>query len=418
MNTMTALVIALGCLCVCELLARLRSSLAVVSCCGLLIAVGALAGVGESLAVIEPPIGLGPALVALLGLASLLARPPSWRESREVAMLLETAVLVALCFAFQDLLVVGALWLLSLIPGLRHREQPGISRRPLILLTGAGVLLVGGALAGASLEDVPHPVLYLALILGGALRMGVPPFSPLFVLNAERLPIGRTALVAAGRPSVALLLAARFAFPSAIEGCAAFLQPWAAGAALLAGLQGLATATPRRSLALMASTQSAIILFGLVSPGEAGVFGATVQWAGLGLSLLGLGLLVEAVESRVGRRRARRVRGLLSRAPGMALLFLLFAATLSGFPGTAGFVGEDLIMSAPARSAWLLRGMLLAATALNGITMLRLFARSFLGPSFPPEARGFPPLCGRERLVLGGMALALVSLTFWPAVLR
>lgn len=374
----------------------------------------ALAGAGR----LEPLVEVAPVLVVLMGAATVLARPPSWREPPELGRLAETTLLVALSFATRDLVVVSLLWIAALLPGLRFREQPGVSRRPFGIKAFLAALSVAVALLVPFVPALPHPdrVAFAALVLGAAVRMGVPPFSPLVLSGYERLPFGRHALVAAARPSVALLLAARLAFPYAVEPLAPTLQGWAAVAAALAGLQGLAAETPRRSVGAMATTQASIILYGLVSPGESGVLGALVQWAGLGLSMVGLGLLVEAIESRVGQQRASRTRGLIAPAPGMALLFLLFAATMSGFPGTTGFVGEDLIMQAPTRHEVVWRTLLLAATALNGFTMLRVFAHTFLGPLWPSEIVGFPSLNLRERLVLGMIAVAIGVLVASPGV--
>lgn len=185
-------------------------------------------------------------------------------------------------------------------------------------------------------------------------------------------------------------------------------------AACVAAVQGVASTSPRRSLAATSTTQSAILLFGLVAPEATGLLGATVQWVGLGIALVGLGGLIESIEGRVGAARSESVRGLLGPAPGLALAFLLFAATLSGFPGTIGFAGEDLVIqSAVAEGS---RWLLLVATALNGATMLRLFALLFLGP-LPAEARGFPALTSRERLVTGALGVALVVATLRPALL-
>lgn len=368
---------------------------------------------------VQPLVELGPLLVILLGAVAILARPPSWREPNEVGRLTETTLLVALAFASRDLWVVAGLWLLSLAPGLRFREQPGVSRRPFGIKATLGAAFVALALAAPFLPPGPLPadqLGLLGLVLAAAVRMGVPPFSPLVISDYERLPVGRHALVAAARPSIALLLAGRLAFPDAVEPLAPALQAWAVVAAALAGLQGLAAVSPRRSVGAMATTQASIILYGMVSPGELGVLGALVQWAGLGLSLVGLGVLVEAIESRVGRDRATRARGLMGPAPGMALLFLLFAATMSGFPGTSGFVGEDLVMQAQTGHELWFRTLLLVATALNGFTMLRVFAHTFMGPLWPDEIRGFPPLNTRERLVLGAIAAAMGLLVAAPAL--
>lgn len=415
MSLTGVLLAVVGCFAAGELVARLRAKSAVAVGICLLGGAALACSLAAARGALDPVIALAPGLVAVLGIAAMLARPPTWREPRELGRLTETALLLTLCFAFRQLPWVALLWLLSLLPGLRHREHAHVSRRAFVLIALPAAMIIAAALAVhlGSFAGA-EPFVYLALVVGAALRMGVPPFTPLLLASTERLPLGRAALVMAGRPSLALLLAARLALPEQVAELAPWLQGWAASAALLAGLHGLSPTTPRRSLRAMAATQASIILYGLVSPGESGVLGALVQWAGLGLSLLGLGLLVEAVESRVGHQRANLVQGLLGPAPGMALLFLLFASTLSGFPGTSGFVGEDLVMQAPAQPAALWRGLLLVATALNGITMLRMFARRFLGPLSPPEARGFPGMNGRERLVLGAMALALAVLTAWP----
>ncbi|MCB9685003.1 MAG: hypothetical protein H6735_08200 [Alphaproteobacteria bacterium] len=396
-----------------EVVARTRSSRTALL--GSLLLLGALAGFAGIAAPPEPTVALGAPLVLLLGAVTLLARPPSWRQPSELAQLTQTTALVALTFAASDLATVAGLWLVSLLPGLRFRERTGVSRRPFLVLSLLAALPVIVALAAPGL---PPDAVWLLLAVGAAIRMGVPPFSPLVMTGYERLPLGRRALVAAARPSVALLLAARAALPEPVESMASPLQAWAALAALAAGLQGLAATTPRRSLGAMATTQAAILLYGLVSPGEAGVAGALVQWAGLGLSLVGLGLVVEAVESRVGRRRAEHTRGLLGPAPGLALLFLLFAATMSGFPGTTGFAGEDLVMQAQTTHPLAWRTALLGATALNGATMLRMFARSFLGPTGPEAIAGFPPVSGRERLTLGAVALAVATLAVAPTLVR
>lgn len=391
-----------------EVVARQRTSQAAVTASVGLLAV--MAGVGTTHA-LDSMLPIGPALVALLGAATVLSRPAVWREPQELGRLVETALLAGLCFSSQDAAVVITAWLLSFVPGLRWREQANVSRRPIALLALFGGVPLAIALA-CDLGGLPRMV-YPLVVLGAAVRMGVAPFSPLLMASYDRLPLGRAAFVAAVRPSVPLILVARALTPEQVEHWAGPLQLWAALAAISVAVQGLAQRDPRRSLGAMSATQSAIVLYGLVAPGHAGVLGALIQWAGLGLSLVGLGVLIEAIESRVGHWQTRTVRGLLAPAPGLALVFLLFAATLSGFPGTSGYAGEDLIMQAPASHPVPLRALLLAATALNGVTMLLLFSRTFLGP-LTGRAKGFPPLTVRERAVVAMLAVLLTALAALP----
>lgn len=398
-----------------EALARQRTTLAAFS--GTILAFGAFLLVTVRLGPAGPAGEVAPLLVLLLGAATVLSRPPTWREPPELARLAETTLLVAACFLAGDERATALLWLLSLLPGLRLREARGFSRRPFALLVALAATPVATALGvRAAWPDAPHGLTWVAVVAGAAVRMGVPPFHPLVHPAYDRLPMGRTALVAAARPSVALVLAARGVEADAIAWAAPGLQAWAAVAAAASALQGLAAESPRRAIGAMATTQASVILYGLCSPGVTGVDGALVQWAGLGLALLGLGILVEAAESRLGRTRAVWARGLSTPAPGMAVLFLVFAATLSGFPGTTGFVGEDLVMQAQTSHPLVWRPLLLAATALNGITMIRMFARTFLGPVSPPEAGEFPPLGPRERLVLGAIAAATALLAASPGL--
>lgn len=391
-----------------ELVARQRTSQQAVA-----LSVAALGGMGVLGCALGGalPIFAGVCVVAVLAAATVLSRPPAWREPRELGRLLETALLTGICFGSADPRLVALAWVLSFVPGLRWREQASVSRRPIGLLA----LFAGAPLLAALwlyIQGEAH-LAYPLVVIGAAVRMGVAPSSPLLLVSYDRLPLGRAAFVAAVRPSVPLILAARALAPEQVAAWAGPLQTWAALAALLVAVQGLSQRDPRRSLGAMSATQSAIVLYGLVSPGQSGVDGALIQWAGLGLSLVGIGVLMEAVEGRLGHARGRTVRGLIGPAPGLALLFLLFAATMSGFPGTSGFAGEDLILQAPADHAVLLRALLLVATALNGVTMLLLFARTFLGP-LSDEARGFPQLTLRERLVVGVLATALGVLAISP----
>jgi NADH:ubiquinone oxidoreductase subunit 4 (subunit M) len=62
------------------------------------------------------------------------------------------------------------------------------------------------------------------------------------------------------------------------------------------------------------------------------------------------------------------------------LVFLACGLSLVGFPGTVGFVSDDLLMRA-VLGAYPASGLLLfVATALSGFTVLRAYLRLFHGP--------------------------------------
>lgn len=97
--------------------------------------------------------------------------------------------------------------------------------------------------------------------------------------------------------------------------------------------------------------------------------------------------------------------------PRLAVFFAVCGLALVGLPGTLGFAAEDLLFHGALESHPLLGLALPVATALNAITILRLFARLFLGrpvtavadvPDARPRERWALSLCV-VLLVLGGL---------------
>ena len=66
--------------------------------------------------------------------------------------------------------------------------------------------------------------------------------------------------------------------------------------------------------------------------------------------------------------------------PGLALVFLISSLGLMGFPVTATFIGEDLIFSHIREHQFFLAFFNALAFIMGGISLIRIYARLFLGP--------------------------------------
>lgn len=66
--------------------------------------------------------------------------------------------------------------------------------------------------------------------------------------------------------------------------------------------------------------------------------------------------------------------------PKLALGFLIAGLALTGFPITPTFIGEDLIFSHIHEDQWLLAGIISISFILDGLSMIRIYSRVFLGP--------------------------------------
>ena len=103
--------------------------------------------------------------------------------------------------------------------------------------------------------------------------------------------------------------------------------------------------------------------------------------------------------------------------PKFGAFMVLFALANSGLPGTSGFVGEFLvILAAYKASFWY---ALLAATTLilGAAYTLWLVKRVIFGPVGNDHVAAMKDLNGREFLVLGVLAIAVLALGLWPAPL-
>jgi len=201
-------------------------------------------------------------------------------------------------------------------------------------------------------------------------------------------------------------------FPHAARDLFPVLSYLALATALYVAIRALTENSPRRLLAFLALSQSACILAGLESRTVEGITGAVVHWFVVTVSTMGLFGILRLLEVRFGENlTAGRYFGLADHAPRLAVFFLLFGLALVGLPGTLGYCSQDLLIHGTLASHPLTGLLLPVATAMNAITVFRLFARLFLGKrrtGFTVVADALP----RERwslaagvifVVLGGL---------------
>src|ERR1700727_2862181 len=103
--------------------------------------------------------------------------------------------------------------------------------------------------------------------------------------------------------------------------------------------------------------------------------------------------------------------------PKFAALMVLFALANSGVPGTSGFVGEFLVILASFKAnVWY--AFLAGTTLILGAAYtLWLVKRVVFGDIANDHVRELTDLNGREFLILGVLAIAVLLVGLWPAPL-
>ncbi|MDY7231221.1 complex I subunit 4 family protein [Hyalangium rubrum] len=378
-------------------------------------------------------------LTALLTLCLVAAGPRQALDRHTLAVLLLTESATLGFFCAQDLALLSAFWVATLIPAgvlvsrsarARPESRTLLTFRTYMLagtlpLLGVTVLLgVLGwrsgveapfELAGLMARGVPgswQTVVFGLLLLAACVRMAVVPFHSWLPVLMGRGPFGLSLLLV--NVHAGLFLLVRVVIPLLPEA-------WAAGETMLGavglfcGLYGavlaLAQVDLRRTVGFLLVSQSGLMLAGLATMNTQSVAGVLLQSVAAGVALTGLKLVVEALGARTGTTDMTRLGGLVRKAPRMATFFFLLSFATVGFPGTLSFVGEDLLLHGVLEAHPLVALPLLLTTAICAITLFRAFQKTFLG-GVSQEQKSLldtvEDLLPRERVA----ALGLFALVF------
>ena len=120
---------------------------------------------------------------------------------------------------------------------------------------------------------------------------------------------------------------------------------------------------------------------------------------------------------RVHSREISAYGGVINTMPKFAAFMVLFALANSGLPGTSGFIGEFMVILASFKAnVWY---AFLAATilVLGAAYTLWLVKRVIYGEVANDKVAALKDLNGREFLVLGALAAAVLLVGLWPAPL-
>ncbi len=150
---------------------------------------------------------------------------------------------------------------------------------------------------------------------------------------------------------------------------------------------------------------------------EMGLDGSLVQMISHGLVSAAMFLCVGVMYDRMHSREISAYGGVINTMPKFAAFMVLFALANAGLPATSGFVGEFLvILSAFKANVWY---AFLAGTTLvlGAAYTLWLVKRVIFGAVANDRVAALKDINGREFLVLGALALAVLALGVWPAPL-
>jgi NADH-quinone oxidoreductase subunit M len=320
------------------------------------------------------------------------------------AFLTEHPLVLALAWAGSVYALRGAM----MTTRSKKRHAAGLYLGVSTLLFTLGAILVTLRTPRGS----PLELTALGLLVAGAMiRKGIFPAHAWLPAQFEHGRLGPAILFSSpqvGTYAVAVLVVPRA--PAELLRIVAILSLFTA---VYAAAQAVIQRSARRACAYLFVSQSALVMAGLDCTSHEALTGALVLWLSSSISFAGLGRCLLVLEARRGELDLARHHGAYERKPLLAGAFLVLGLSYAGFPGTLGFVGEELLLGGAVGAFPWLGFLVVASSALIGIAVLRMYFSLFTGRSLDAPIA----LKGNESFGFLAVALVLVMTGLVPAPL-
>ncbi len=180
------------------------------------------------------------------------------------------------------------------------------------------------------------------------------------------------------------------------------------------GLVALVQQDMKKLVAYSSIAHMGFVTLGFFIFNELGVAGGIVQMISHGFVSGAMFLCIGVLYDRVHSREISSYGGVANTMPKFAAFAVLFAMANAGLPGTAGFVGEWMvILGAVQYNFWI--GALAATTLVFGAAYtLWMVKRVYFGDIANDDVRALKDINGREFLMLTILAIAVLWMGLYP----
>ncbi|MBK9341218.1 MAG: NADH-quinone oxidoreductase subunit M [Rhodoferax sp.] len=147
---------------------------------------------------------------------------------------------------------------------------------------------------------------------------------------------------------------------------------------------------------------------------ELGVAGGIVQMISHGFVSAAMFLAIGVLYDRMHSREIAAYGGVVKTMPKFAAFVLLFSMANCGLPGTAGFVGEWMVILGAVKANFLLGFAAATALIFGAAYTLWMYKRVYLGPITNKHVKELTDINAREFLVMTLLAVAVLWMGLYP----
>ncbi|MBZ5859463.1 complex I subunit 4 family protein [Flavihumibacter profundi] len=174
----------------------------------------------------------------------------------------------------------------------------------------------------------------------------------------------------------------------------------------------------KRLVAYSSIAHIGLMILAVFAPSTAGVQGVMIQMFNHGVNILGMWLVVNAIEQKLGTRKISELGGLAQKAPVLTVLLVIVALANIAMPLTNAFIGEFMMFNGVLGSTATKFGVAYAAAGgltiiLSAVYTLRMIQRVFYGNT-NSRTEHAKEISTNVQVVLAIIVVAIVLVGIYP----
>lgn len=170
----------------------------------------------------------------------------------------------------------------------------------------------------------------------------------------------------------------------------------------------------KKLIAYSSVAHMGFVTLGIFTFNQQGMEGSIFQMISHGLISAALFLCVGVLYDRMHSRMINNYGGVVSYLPKFSFLFIIFALSALGLPGTAGFVGEFLILIGVFKKSFLIAILASTGVVFAAAYMLWLSKRVIFGEVKNNRIKELNDLNFSEKFILSILLITTLFFGFYP----
>jgi len=186
-------------------------------------------------------------------------------------------------------------------------------------------------------------------------------------------------------------------------------------AIIYTSLVALAQEDMKKLIAYSSVAHMGFVTIGAFTLTVQGIEGSIYQMLAHGIISAALFLVVGVVYDRIHSREISAYGGLVHRMPGYSLIFMIFMLGSVGLPGTAGFVGEFLVLVGAFKANTWVAAFAATGLILGAAYMLYLYRRIIFGSLTKDSLTAIKDVSLREVAIFAPLIVLVIWMGIYPA---